>query len=136
MWLRLLRSHGHRTGHAVFRFPFLDLRVQRYLSDFSTVRSLLTPSMLSEKETHRVSAAAIVPGVLQQATVVRTSNLSKRILSASRGDLNLVHNTQAVTITAFARHPSQNHSSSQHCQQKLAEIAEAEARPQKIAAAE
>jgi len=29
---------------------------------------------------------------------------------------------------------TQNHSSSQHCQQKLVEIVEAEARPQKIAA--
>ena len=29
LWLWLLRSYGHRTGHAVVRFPLLDLLVQR-----------------------------------------------------------------------------------------------------------
>ena len=42
------------------------------LRDFSTVRSLLTPSMVSENETHCVCAAAIVQGVLQQTTAVST----------------------------------------------------------------
>ena len=28
MWLRLFRSYGNRTGHAVIRFPLLDLLVQ------------------------------------------------------------------------------------------------------------
>jgi hypothetical protein len=42
------------------------------LSDFSTARSLLTPSMVSENETHCIYAAAIVQGVLQQTTAVST----------------------------------------------------------------
>jgi hypothetical protein len=71
MRLRLLRSYGHGTGHAVLRFPLLNLIVND-LSDFSTARSLLTPSMESENETHRICAAAIVQGVLQQTTAVST----------------------------------------------------------------
>ena len=43
------------------------------LSDFSTSWFLSMPSMLSEKETHCVSAAAIVQGVLQQATAINTT---------------------------------------------------------------
>ena len=82
MWLRLLRSCGHRTGHAVIRFPLLDLLVQD-LSDFSTARSLLTPSMVSVKERHPVCAAAIVQGVPQQATAIKASKMLCRI-SASR----------------------------------------------------
>jgi hypothetical protein len=42
------------------------------LSDFSTARSLLTPSIVSENETHCICAAAIVQGVLQQTTAIST----------------------------------------------------------------
>ena len=42
------------------------------LRDFSTARSLLTPSMVSENEAHCVCAAAIVQAVLQQTTAIRT----------------------------------------------------------------
>ena len=61
--------------------PQLPYQSRRYpLYDFSTARSLLTPSMVSENETHCVCAAAIVQGAFQQTTA--TSTMVGRILSA------------------------------------------------------
>jgi hypothetical protein len=57
------------------------------LSDFSTARFLLRPSMVSEKETHRVCAAAIVQDVLRQAAIISANSVLGRIFSASPGVL-------------------------------------------------
>ena len=79
MRLQFLRSYGHGTGDAAIAFHF-SICSSNDLSDFSTARSLLTPSMVSENETHCVCAAAIVQGVLQQTTAIST--MVGRILSA------------------------------------------------------
>ena len=77
MWLRLLRSYGYRTGHAVIRFPLLDLLAQR-------LKRLLDGTVFidavdGEKETHCVCAAAIVQGVLQLIAAISASSMLRRI---------------------------------------------------------